>query len=92
MSDLATAYSFPEDRGSCGFCGKEENGYAKRDDSGNWLSACWPCVKPENAGASQQKRTPVGTTFTEDLDAEDRVVKKPKAIGIAPASRRPKVL
>lgn len=32
--------------GKCGFCKKEEGGYAKRDTKGNWRPACWPCVRP----------------------------------------------
>lgn len=66
-----TEYTTPENRGVCSFCGREENGYAKKDAKGNWQPACWPCVKPESSGAAQPKRNPVGSVFTEpdkDLD------------------------
>ena len=32
-------YTFPEDRGVCGFCGEEENGYALRDKDGKFQPA-----------------------------------------------------
>ena len=73
LADLVKAleWTSPEDRGICGFCGKEENGYAKKDDKGKWLSACWDCVRPASAGAPQPKRKLVGTTFTDtDKDPE----------------------
>ena len=34
------------ERIKCGFCGKEEHGYAKQDAKGRWKPACWSCVKP----------------------------------------------
>ncbi len=68
-ADIATAYSFPEDRGKCGFCGKEDNGYAKRDANGQWQAACWKCVRPATAGQAQPKRKLVGTVYT-DVDAD----------------------
>lgn len=39
-----TEHSFKQ--GTCGFCGKKEEGYAKRDVDGNWKPSCWACVKP----------------------------------------------
>ena len=50
--DLATAHTSPEDRGKCGFCDKEENGYAKKDENGKWQAACWECVKPKHKEAT----------------------------------------
>ena len=50
--DPALVYTFPEDRGKCGFCGKEENGYAKKDENGKWQAACWECVKPKHKEAT----------------------------------------
>lgn len=86
----ATAYTFPEERGVCGFCGKEENGYAKRDTNGKWQAACWPCVRPESAGAAQPKRKLVGTVFTDaDVDIYQPVAKKNP--GMPPSTYRPKV-
>lgn len=87
----ATAYTFPEDRGVCGFCGKEENGYAKKDAKGNWQPACWPCVRPASAGAAQSKRTTVGTVYTDvDADVDEKPAPK-KNPGLAPSTHRPKV-
>jgi len=34
--------------GKCGFCSGQEQGYAKKDENGNWKLACWKCVKPKN--------------------------------------------
>jgi len=67
--DVVFGHTFPEARGTCGFCGREENGYAKKDSSGKWVAACWKCVKPANAGAAQTKRKMVGTVYT-DTDAD----------------------
>jgi hypothetical protein len=85
----ALDYTGPENRGECGFCRKEENGYAKRNEKGDWTAACWACVKPENAGQAQPKREPVGSTFTDTNDADtDKPAKKSR--GITPSSYRPK--
>jgi len=84
-------YTGPENRGTCGFCGGEEGGYAKKDDNGKWQAACWPCVRPGGAGAAQPKRKLVGTVFT-DVDSDDN--EKPrtkKSPGMAPSTHRPKV-
>ena len=87
MVDTALDYTGPENRGVCGFCGKEENGYAKRDANGNWQAACWPCVKPAGR-MKQEKRVQVGTTYT---DVDEPEVKKKKNPGMAPSTHRPKV-
>jgi hypothetical protein len=89
--DSALAYTFPEERGVCGFCGKEEGGYAKRDSNGKWQAACWKCVKPEHAGSSQVKRETVGTAFTE-TSVEEEKPKVKKNPGIPPSTHRAKVL
>ena|ERR1035437_4668996 len=98
VKNVATDYTFPEDRGICGFCGKSENGYAEKDASGNWQAACWSCVKPSKEQrdmgyAQQQKKKTVGTVFTDvDADADEvksKMVKKNP--GIAPSNYRPKV-
>jgi hypothetical protein len=92
--DPELAYTFPESRGKCGFCGKEENGYAKRDEkTGKVKAACWKCVRPAAASAPQAKRKPVGTVFVDtDLDvvAAPEPEKK-KAPGLAPSTYRPAV-
>ena len=67
--DPGTEWTDPDHRGVCGFCGKEEGGYAKRDANGKWTAACWPCVRPTGARAPQAKRATVGTVYT-DVDAE----------------------
>ena len=91
LEAVAVIYTFPEERGVCGFCGKEENGYAKKDENGKWQAACWKCVRPEGAGAAQPKRKLVGTVFTDaDADVEEEKPTK-KAPGLAPSSHRPKV-
>lgn len=94
--DAVLAHTWPDARGKCGFCGKEENGYAKKDANGIWQAACWSCVRPEGAGAPQPKRQPVGTVFTEDLDTEEQIKKAAKlakkAPGLAPSAHRPQVL
>ena len=87
----ALAYTFPEDRGVCGFCGKEENGYAKKDANGKWQAACWKCVKPASAGAAQPKRQTVGTVFTEVNDEDEKPKATKKNPGMAPSNYRPKV-
>lgn len=63
-------WTSPDNRGVCGFCGGEEGGYAKCDESGKWQPACWNCVKPTNASAPQPKRAKVGTTVTEEPPEE----------------------
>lgn len=89
---VATDYTFPTSRDTCGFCGKEENGYAKKDSNGRWHAACWLCVKPASAGAAQSKRQTVGTIFTSiDDDKDDEKPIKKKNPGIAPSNYRPKV-
>lgn len=89
-ADIALSHTWPDERGECGFCGKEENGYAKKDANGEWQAACWPCVRPTEASAPQPKRKPVGTVFTDpDLD-DPETVKKTKSKGMAPSSHRPK--
>jgi hypothetical protein len=88
--DTATDYTFPEDRGVCGFCGKEENGYAKRDANGEWQAACWLCVRPENSTTTQSKRATVGTVFT-DVNTDEEKPTPKKVPGLAPSSYRPKV-
>jgi hypothetical protein len=88
----ATDYTFPEARGKCGFCGKAEAGYAKKDAKGEWQSACWPCVRPASSGAAQSKRQTVGTIFTSiDDEKDDEKPTKKKNPGIAPSNYRPKV-
>jgi len=84
-------WTSPDNRGKCGFCGKEEGGYAKRDANGKWQPACWPCVKPASSGAAQTKRATVGTVYTEDRDVEEPEAKKKKNLGIAPSTYRPRV-
>ena len=32
----------------CGFCGKPDEGYAKKDKDGKWKPSCWACIKPKN--------------------------------------------
>ena len=86
-----TEYTFPEARGVCGFCGEEENGYAMRDANGKFKAACWKCVTKDRVVSPQEKRKPVGTVFTEDLDEEAVVVNKTKNPGLAPSTHRPKV-
>lgn len=49
-------HTTPENRGVCGFCGKEEGGYAKQKN-GVWVAACWNCVKP--AAIPLVKRRPL---------------------------------
>jgi hypothetical protein len=83
----ALDYTGPENRGKCGFCGKEEGGYAKKDANGEWQAACWPCVKPKNATAVQSKRNLVGTAFTDTSDDKPAARKSP---GMAPSAHRPR--
>jgi hypothetical protein len=90
--DPALAYTSPENRGICCFCGKEEGGYAKRGTNGQWWAACWSCVKPAQANALQPKRKQIGTIFMEDgVTAGDDAPVAPKAKGMAPSTYRPKV-
>jgi hypothetical protein len=86
-----TEWTSPDNRGICGFCGKEEGGYALRDENGKWQPACWPCAKPKNAVVPQRKRATVGTVYT-DVDADEPEEKKKKNPGMAPCKSRPKVL
>jgi hypothetical protein len=72
-----TDYTTPEDRGVCGFCGKEENGYAMKDSDGKFKSACWNCIKKDRVISDQPKREQVGTAYTEDLDADDKIAPNP---------------
>lgn len=44
-----TEHTEPDNRGKCGFCKEEENGYAMKDTKGKWRPACWKCVKPKAA-------------------------------------------
>lgn len=60
------AWTSPDNRGTCGFCGKEENGYAKKGSDGNWRAACWLCVKPDKAITLQPQRKKIGAIFTEE--------------------------
>jgi hypothetical protein len=85
----ALEYTEPGSRGVCGFCGKDEQGYAKKDSKNVWQASCWACVKPEKVGASQVKRETVGTVFTEEEPPEPPKKKNP---GLAPSTHRPKVL
>jgi hypothetical protein len=95
MQSEATDYTFPENRGTCGFCGEPEDGYAKKDNAGRFQAACWPCINKDRVISDQPKRKPVGTVFTEDLDTDDQISKREKAAkkaqGIAPSDYRPKV-
>jgi len=87
MSNVVLDYTTPDTRGVCGFCGREEGGYAKQKN-GVWVAACWKCVKPTTTSADQ-KRKPVGTVYTEDLDVEEKLPSK--APGLSPSTYRPKV-
>ena len=93
-SNPALVYTSPEDRGKCGFCGKEEGGYAKRDGNGLWQAACWKCVRPAAASAPQPKRKTVGIIPNGVVviggDEESATVVG-KRQGLAPSSYRPKV-
>ena len=92
VANDATTYTFPDGRGTCGFCGKEEGGYAKKDAAGKWQAACWKCVRPAEVGASQVKRKIVGTVFTDvDADVDVELPAKKKNPGIPPSNYRPKV-
>ena len=93
ITDPELAYTSPEDRGFCGFCGLPENGYAKRDEkTGKVKAACWKCVRPAAASAPQPKRKPIGTVFDDtDLDAVVVAPEKKKALGMAPSTYRPAV-
>lgn len=83
-------WTAPGARGICGFCGKEEGGYAKKDASGKWQPACWSCVKPNPQPPPMVKRATIGTVYT-DIDADEPEVKKKKNPGLAPSTYRPKV-
>jgi hypothetical protein len=87
----ATAYTSPEDRGTCGFCGKPEDGYTKRDANGKQTASCWACINKERVISDQPKRQLVGTTFTPDADEEPPTTAKKKSPGVAPSTYRPKV-
>jgi hypothetical protein len=84
-------HTWPDARGKCGFCGKEENGYAKKDVNGKWQATCWPCVRPASAAAAQPKRNTVGTVYTEVGTDEDEKPESKKNPGMAPSTHRPKV-
>ena len=94
ITDPALVYTSPDNRGKCGFCGKGEQGYAKRDTDGKFRASCWFCVKPLVL-LEPQKRKQVGSIQYEDLDTDDRLVaeelKKKKSPGLAPSSYRPEV-
>ncbi len=83
-------WTSPDNRGICGFCGKPEGGYARRDADGTWQPACWPCVKPNPQPPPMKKRATIGTVFT-DLNEVDEPVQKKKNPGMAPSKHRPKV-
>jgi len=85
-------WTSPDNRGKCGFCGKEEGGYARKDANGTWQPACWNCVKPAQKTV-QEKRKSVGTVFTEDLDTDVAIKKREreKNPGLPPSTTRPKV-
>jgi len=77
-TDPALRYTSPENRGVCGFCGAEEGGYAKRDESGNWQASCWACVRPAAASAPQPKRRLIGSLANNAVvvsDDAERVVR-----------------
>ena len=100
-TDRAKEYTSPDNRGRCGFCGKEEEGgYAKQDKNGKWQAACWSCVKPAHT-ATQPKRKKIGIVY-EGVDADivlaidgkihgQRIPNKTKAPGMSPSTHRPKV-
>lgn len=56
-----TEWTAPDNRGTCKFCGEEENGYAKQDAKGKWHPACWLCVKPKNPPAPMKPRKKIVT-------------------------------
>lgn len=91
MTDAAV-WTSPEDRGTCGFCGKSEGGYAKKDANGVMQPACWPCVSKGLEPVPVQKRAAVGVTRTEDLDTDTKLAaaaKEAKKVkGLAPSTFR----
>ena len=89
-NNSALEYTEPGSRGVCGFCRKDEQGYAKKDSKNVWRASCWACVKPVQVGASQVKRETVGTVFT-DTNETNPEPKKKKNPGLAPSNHRPKV-
>lgn len=88
-NEPALDHTFPETRGTCGFCGGDEGGYAAQKD-GKWVAACWLCIKP--VPQEPQKRKVVGAVIHDDLDADEVLVAaKAKAKGMAPSAHRPVV-
>ncbi len=85
-----TEWTSPEKRGVCGFCGKEEGGYAKKDAYGKWQPACWPCARPKNPPPPMKKRATIRIVYTE-IEVDEPAPKK-KNPGLAPSNHRPKVL
>ena len=87
-----TAWTSPDSRGECFFCGKEESGYSKQDKDGEWQAACWPCVRAGLEPVEPHKRALVKTAPTEDLDADKKLVataKEAKKVkGLAPSTVR----
>ena len=87
-----TAYTSPETRGECAFCGKEENGYTKPDKNGMQQAACWPCVSEGLETTPATKRALVKTDKTEDLDKDAKLkaaAKEAKKVkGLAPSTQR----
>lgn len=72
VMDFELEYTTPESRGACGFCGKEENGYAKRDEKGNWKACCWKCIKPDVIPPDPVRRK-VGTVHEEPVESAEPV-------------------
>jgi|SRR5665213_50606 len=63
----------------CGFCGKPDQGYAKKDKNGKWKPACWACVKPKHPPPSMQPRVkPVFEALPEEPEEPKVEVKKRK--------------
>jgi hypothetical protein len=61
----------------CGFCGKDDEGYAKQDKDGRWKPACWTCVKPKGKMANPVRKIAVESPPMEDLDTDDII--KPRS-------------
>jgi hypothetical protein len=85
--DFELAHTEIDARGKCGFCGKEENGYAKRTASGEWRASCWNCIRPNPADIPpMQSRRKVGTVHEEPVeDAPEEPVRKRRKIDAAEA-------
>lgn len=58
--DFELAHTETDARGKCGFCGKEENVYAKQSAGGKWKACCWNCIRPNLADIhpAPQRRRP----------------------------------